>query len=371
LESLFGGESLKRIARSLISAGIFIFVFLQAISPSLSSAGSVNYIYDDTGRLIKVISETGDTAIYNYDEVGNLFSITRATAKQIPPVLQSISPDIIFIRNINSVAISITLTGENLITTENIWADNSGVIVNYFFASDTSITVNATVLSDASLGATKINVSTLYGTASISLNIAKLSFDPAEVAIIPGTATDITARIEGLSKDYTVTLNNQNPDIISAPASISIPAGSSAAFTVNALKEGTGVITTSQNAGITVYVSQPFTGEATAAAKPVSVYVKQSSAVDGITVSSPVSVYIKPSSLVEGTTVALPISVYVEQPSSVDGITVTSPVSVYIKPSSLVEGTTVSSPVSVYLKEQLALDGTIISLPVSTKISSP
>ena len=323
---------------------------MQAISPSLSTAGSVNYIYDDTGRLIKAISETGDTAIYNYDPVGNLISITRATAQQLPPVLQGINPDIIFTRTVNPVTVSIALTGENLISTENIWADNSGVIVNYFTATDTSITVNATVLSDASLGATKINVSTLYGTASIPLNVAKLYFDPAQVTTVVGTA-DITARIEGLSKDYTVTLNNQNPDIISAPASISVPAGSSAAFTVNALKEGTGVIT-AENTGLTVYVTQPFTGDATASAESVSVYIK-------------------PSSLVEGTTVALPISVYVEQPSSVDGITVTSPVSVYIKPSSLVAGTTVSSPVSAYIKEQPIVDGTVVSLPVSTKISSP
>lgn len=260
---------------------------MQAISPSLSTAASVNYIYDDTGRLIKVISETGDTAIYNYDEVGNLLSITRATAQQLPPVLQSASPDIIFRGNINSVTVSITIAGENLITTENIWSDNSGVIVNYFSASDTSITVNATVLSDASLGATNINVSTLYGTASISLNIAKLSFDPAEVAVIPGTATDITARIEGLSKDFTVTLNNQNPDVISAPASINIPAGSRAAFTVNAVKEGTGVITTSQNAGVTAYVSQPFTGETIAAAKPVSIGLQKTETINYNSIPSP------------------------------------------------------------------------------------
>ncbi len=260
---------------------------MEAISPSLSSAGSVNYIYDDTGRLIKVISETGDTAIYNYDAVGNLISITRATAQQLPPVLQSISPDVVFTRNINPVTVSITLTGENLITTENIWSDNSGIVVNYFTAADTSITVNATVLSDASLGATKINVSTLYGSASIPLNVAKLYFDPAEVAVIPGTTADITARIEGLSKDYTVTLNNQNPDIISVPASINIPAGGSAAFTVNALKEGTGVITTAQNAGVTIYVSQPFAGETLTTAKPVSVGLQKTETINYNSIPSP------------------------------------------------------------------------------------
>lgn len=40
-------------------------------------AGAPQYVYDDAGRLIAVIDSTGDTAVYTYDAVGNLLSITR------------------------------------------------------------------------------------------------------------------------------------------------------------------------------------------------------------------------------------------------------------------------------------------------------
>jgi len=40
-------------------------------------AAPVSYIYDDLGRLIAVIDEASETAIYEYDAVGNLLSISR------------------------------------------------------------------------------------------------------------------------------------------------------------------------------------------------------------------------------------------------------------------------------------------------------
>ena len=42
-------------------------------------AGEAQYAYDDLGRLTTVVDEAGNTAIYNYDAVGNLLSIQRFT----------------------------------------------------------------------------------------------------------------------------------------------------------------------------------------------------------------------------------------------------------------------------------------------------
>jgi YD repeat-containing protein len=39
----------------------------------------INYIYDDLGRLARVIDENGNAATYHYDAVGNLLRITRET----------------------------------------------------------------------------------------------------------------------------------------------------------------------------------------------------------------------------------------------------------------------------------------------------
>jgi YD repeat-containing protein len=60
-----------------------IFVFLLLAGPvstlSAQSAAPVQYVYDDLGRLSKVVDQNGNTATYHYDAVGNLLSITRST----------------------------------------------------------------------------------------------------------------------------------------------------------------------------------------------------------------------------------------------------------------------------------------------------
>jgi len=42
-------------------------------------ADQAQYFNDDLGRLTTVVDEAGNTAIYNYDAVGNLLSIDRFT----------------------------------------------------------------------------------------------------------------------------------------------------------------------------------------------------------------------------------------------------------------------------------------------------
>ncbi len=41
----------------------------------------ITYLYDDLGRLVRVIDENGDAATYHYDAVGNVLSITGAREK--------------------------------------------------------------------------------------------------------------------------------------------------------------------------------------------------------------------------------------------------------------------------------------------------
>ncbi|MBI4690438.1 MAG: RHS repeat protein, partial [Nitrospirae bacterium] len=84
------------------------FVIFASIPPL--SADTASYIYDDLGRLIKVVSGTGEVAIYNYDEVGNLISISSEQTEASPPVLNSISPDVIFVGR----TLVVTIAGENL-----------------------------------------------------------------------------------------------------------------------------------------------------------------------------------------------------------------------------------------------------------------
>ena len=51
--------------------------------PRHAGAGEARYVYDSLNRLIAVSDETGDTAIYRYDAVGNLLTITRHGANEV------------------------------------------------------------------------------------------------------------------------------------------------------------------------------------------------------------------------------------------------------------------------------------------------
>ena len=83
--------------RTLRSVGAFVVVILATlglyICPRKLTAQGVTYLYDDLGRLKRVIDEHGDVATYNYDAVGNILSIERG-AGQCPaaaPVVATVS----------------------------------------------------------------------------------------------------------------------------------------------------------------------------------------------------------------------------------------------------------------------------------------
>ena len=56
-----------------------IALVVQVVCSRLIFVGEASYTYDDLGRLTAVVDETGNTAIYNYDAVGNLLGIDRFT----------------------------------------------------------------------------------------------------------------------------------------------------------------------------------------------------------------------------------------------------------------------------------------------------
>lgn len=59
---------------------IFLTTMLSiACFSDLVLSGEAQYAYDDLGRLTTVVDEAGNTAIYNYDAVGNLLGIDRFT----------------------------------------------------------------------------------------------------------------------------------------------------------------------------------------------------------------------------------------------------------------------------------------------------
>lgn len=65
---------------------VFVTIHIAAISlgAHLAAQGpEIRYVYDEVGRLVAAIDQTGQAAVYTYDAVGNVLSITRHSASTV------------------------------------------------------------------------------------------------------------------------------------------------------------------------------------------------------------------------------------------------------------------------------------------------
>lgn len=329
---------------------IFGLVFVSLlIIPSLSSADTAKYFYDDLGRLTRVVKGTVGT-IYNYDELGNLISVTSSTTSTSSPVISGITPNVLFVGS----KMLVTISGQNLLTTESVVSNGGLIVIGNIQVTDTKIVAEVTALSAGTdtIKVTTQNGTPNYATVGVTLSSSKLTFSPRQLAIVPGTSGTITASISPpLSTPLTVNLTSSAPSIATAPQSITIPVSGTATFTVNAITEG---VTTVSSGDIktVVFVTQPFSPqpgeEVIKTAGLISVYIEPPSGGSSL-MSVLVSAYIEPS-LGNSIAQSIPVSANIE-PGTGDSIVSTSGVSAYI--------------------ESPAGDSTVMSLPVSSIISPP
>ncbi len=333
--------------------------------PSLSISDSVDYLYDDSGRLVTVTDTTNNTRLlYHYDKVGNLLSIYKEE-NVIPgtsaPVLDSIDPDIFLIGETYNVVI----TGQNLLTTSSITSDNPDVTVKFIAAIDTKIVAVLSIADTASTGQANITVTTSYDSASISINIYSVIMVPKGITSYPLKTESLSVSLApSAPRDLDVGIYNSSPDVLDTQPVITIPAAGSAGFAVQALKPGAGIIRIG-NAESAIYVIGE--KEDVITAKPVSVYINLLSG-DASSISLPVSVRIEPP--LGNITAALPVSVHISALSSDDASVVSQPVSVSVIKAIISDASTSSLPVSIRIE---APEGTasLTSASVSVVIEAP
>lgn len=66
-------------SRLAVIAGVAVLLVL--FMAGLAARGqTVQYVYDELGRLVAVVDTSGAAAVYHYDAVGNLLAITRQNA---------------------------------------------------------------------------------------------------------------------------------------------------------------------------------------------------------------------------------------------------------------------------------------------------
>ncbi len=112
-------------------------------------ADQAQYIYDDLGRLTKVIDGQGNVATYNYDAVGNLLSITRNTGGVGAPTITALTPN----TGNAAASVNVSIAGTNL-TGAALATDNSGILVRNVLTTPTSIAATFQIAFAARTGAT-------------------------------------------------------------------------------------------------------------------------------------------------------------------------------------------------------------------------
>jgi YD repeat-containing protein len=74
-------HTLERAAVTICA--VAAIVLSSGVAHLAGQSGEIQYVYDDLGRLLAVIDASGQAAIYTYDAVGNVLSITRQSASTV------------------------------------------------------------------------------------------------------------------------------------------------------------------------------------------------------------------------------------------------------------------------------------------------
>jgi len=116
-----------------------------ALCPGAGRAQNVTYSYDELGRLVGVVDQKGNAALYQYDAVGNILSITRYSTTQVS--LLSFTP------TSGPVGTQVTISGSNFSAT----------------GSKDSVTFNGTAATIVSASTTTLAVSVPTGAKTGSI----------------------------------------------------------------------------------------------------------------------------------------------------------------------------------------------------------
>jgi YD repeat-containing protein len=162
-------------------ATLFVLLFCAA---NILAQSSVQYVYDELGRLVGVIDLSGNAAAYSYDAVGNVLAIARYTASQAS-VIQ-------FTPTTGPVGTVVTITGTGFSTTTSL----DSVSFNGTVATITSATVNqivTTVPSGATTGTISITTPAGSFTTVNSFTVTTSSGVPTVSSFTPTSGTPGTS----------------------------------------------------------------------------------------------------------------------------------------------------------------------------------
>ena len=158
---------MKLKAFSTVLTVVACALVLCVLVPTFGVAVQAQYIYDNLGRLAKVIDGHGNVATYTYDAVGNLLSITRNTGGVGAPTITGLTPN----TGNAGASVNLSLAGTNL-TGAALATDNPGILVRNVVTTPASIAATFQMPFAARTGATAVTVTTVGSAAATSLTMA-------------------------------------------------------------------------------------------------------------------------------------------------------------------------------------------------------
>jgi hypothetical protein len=215
-QQLFGSE------RMLFAFAVVLIIFTRLFRPTAICAQPTSqYVYDSLRRLIAVYDASGNAAVYHYDAVGNLLSISNSPATQFTTIALSSS---------NGVAGSTTtIYGTDFCSTPTV-AFN-GIAANV--VSSTSTQIQVTVPAGAASGEVTVMCSgntVNAGSFTAATNAPSISgFTPTSGN--PGTVVTISGQ------NFQSTLTNNNVQFNTAGAAVT--SASTTSLSVNVPPQAT------------------------------------------------------------------------------------------------------------------------------------
>src|SRR5580704_1963828 len=218
----------NRKLRLCRTAAMGVVLILRAVIalPLLAQSNSIQYFYDDLGRLIRAVDQNGNVASYSYDAVGNVLAITRSTLPANGLAILNFTPQS------GAPGQSVTIQGQGFSTTlSSNTVQFNGVAATVTAATANSLTV--TVPSTATTGLISVTVSGQSASSSTAFTVTagalqSIAISPANSSIHAGvqqqqfTATGTFANGSQQNLTTSVQWGSSNP----AVATISNAAGS-------------------------------------------------------------------------------------------------------------------------------------------------
>ena len=341
--------------RQMCSCFLLSFLLLITFTlynPPFASSDTNQYVYDELGRLVRVVNDTTVTN-YAYDEVGNILSVTNGSLADTPSVV-SVAPATLLV----GVKTAVVFSGQNLLSVSGITSLNGKIQVNSIDVSPSQITamLTATNVSGDTIKLTFRDYNQTVYQTDIAAVASTVVMNPPVVATLPNsTVTTSISLNPPLASPLTIGLKTDNVSIATVPSTITIPAGGSASLQITTKSLGFSGISDLNNEVLGYVVSENPIGANGATSLPISVSIEPSvtPVAPSLGSSSLVSVSVAPTSqpVAPSGGTSLPVSVSVAPtaqtiaPSS--GISRPVSVSVAPTPAPINPSMTVSPQISI------------------------